>query len=198
MTSGECQVARKSANELKVKKQARMRRAYLKPYDIAAEIKVKRRIGTNDIPEEHIDYFKYRRRGNTFWDPYLEAKFPSRGMVSKEKQSAIDRMREEERGKVSKTLAEWSELVLEEMNVVVHRGAITKTVIRLFFDSTSDGKFCFFTKEDYVDMCIYKSIPFHGAGARERAYFALEHKRIDWIERLDLSSLSNPDVPASG
>lgn len=170
-------------NVLKVRKQTRMRRAYLRGTDIASEIKVKRRIGTGDIPEEHVDYFAYRRRGNTFWDPYLEAKFPSRGQISRERYAVLDK------------IAEWGELVIEEMNVIVHRGGITKTLTRMFFNS--DYTYVFFTKEDYLNMAILKSIPFHGSGARERAMFALANNGISWIESTELSSLI-PDSPKSG
>jgi hypothetical protein len=187
-------MARQHPNVLKVRKLTRLRRAYLKGYDIASEIKVKRRISTNEIPAEHVDYFAYRRRGNTFWDPYLEAKFPSRGMVSKERQAAQFRKEELERDKVLKTLAEWSQLVLEELNVIMRRGAITKTIIRLFWDT--NDKYAFFTKEDYCNMCIFKSMSYHGEGAKARAKWALNHGTIDWIERLELSGLQ-PD-PQSG
>src|SRR5258708_2142427 len=116
-------MAKRNPNMLKLQKWKRMRRAYLKGTDIASEIKVKRRISTNEIPKEHIDYFAYRHRGNTFWDPYLEAKFPSRGKISKERLACLEK------------IAEWSQLVLEEMNVVVHRGGITKTLTRFFYSS---------------------------------------------------------------
>lgn len=179
---------RRNPKALKAAKQARMRSAYLKPYDISAYIKVKGRAGKDGIPDDQLGYFNYRQRGNTFWDPYLEAKFPSRGMVSEVRLSALNKKQELEREKVLRTLAEWSQLILEEMNVIVHRGGITKTVTRLFFNS--DYTLVFFTKEDYASMRILKSVEYRGSGARERAYFALNHNSIDWIESTDLSSLN--------
>ncbi len=170
-------MARRNPKALKAANQRRMRAAYLKPYDIASYVHVKARgPALADIPEDQIAYFAYRKRGNSFWDPYLEAKFPSRGMVSAERQAVLAK------------IAEWSQLVLEEMNVIVHRGGITKTVTRLFFNS--DYTVCFFTKEDYQQMLIYKSIEYRGGGARERAYFAFNHNQIAWLEVTNLAKLN--------
>lgn len=184
-------MAKRNNNILKAKKQARMRRAYLKGYDMGTLIRVQRRIGRGDIEEKMLPYFDYRKRGNSFWDPYLEAKFPSRGMISKERLAALDLSR---RQKVMATLEEWGKLVLEEMNVIVGRGGITKTITRLFWNS--DDRLCFFTKEDYLNMTIMKSMEYRGEGAKERAYFALNNNRIEWFESVDLTALLIPDAPA--
>lgn len=181
---------RRNPKALKAAKQKRMRSAYLKPYDISAYIKVKSRQGKDGIPDEQLPYFDYRKRGNTFWDPYLEVKYPSRGMISDPRRAALAAANRE---RVMKTLDEWSQLVLEEMNIVVHRGGITKTVTRLFW--SSDDQLVFFTKEDELNACIFKSMSFHGEGAKNRAYFALLHNQIDWVERLDLG-LTEPDPPS--
>lgn len=187
---------RRNPKALKAAKQKRMRSAYLKPYDISAYIKIKSRpkgtpASMDGIPEDQIPYFNYRKRGNTFWDPYLEAKYPSRGMISDPRRAALAAANREH---VMKTLDEWSQLVLEEMNVVMHRGGITKTVTRLFW--SSDERYCFFTKEDYREKVIFKSIPFHGEGCKDRAKFALANNQIDWIEKCDLSGLVEPDPPS--
>lgn len=168
-------MARRNPKALKAAKQNRMRAAYLKGTDIASEIKVKRRISLADIPTDQLGYFNYRARANTFWDPYLEAKFPSRGMISNERKTVLAK------------IEEWSRLVLEEMNVIVHVGGITKTTTRLFFNS--DYTLCFFTKEDFSKMLVFKSIEYRGSGARERAYLALKQNKIDWLEVESLASL---------
>lgn len=157
-------MARMKQNDIKLKKQKRMRRAYLKGYDMGTMIRVQRRVGTGDIPEQHLGYFNYRARGNSYWDEYLEAKFPSRGMVSAERLAAIAR------------LDELTKEVIPEMNVVIHRGGITKTIIRFYF--SSDYSHCFFMKEDWADMVMYKSGVY---GSKERAMFNYRNKSVNWL-----------------
>lgn len=181
----------RNANIGKVKKQSRMRRAYLKGHDMGSLIRVARRISTADIPEKDLGYFAYRARGNSYWDEYLEKKFPSRGMISKQRQEALRKSRLELVNQLNCLTQE----VPPEMNIVVRKGGITKTVIRFFFES--DYKTCFFMKEDFRANCIYKSVVYKGAEARDRAFFDLEHNRILWVERIEFPT-ELPDDPTSG
>jgi hypothetical protein len=143
-----------------------MRRAYLKGYDMGSLIKTKRALDKAHIPEEHMAYFDYRRRGNSWWDPYLEAKFPSKGQISKERQACIDKMEQLIHGSVP------------ELNVVVQRGGITKTIIRMFY--SSDYTNVFFIKEDYTEMVFLKSGVY---GSKERAMFNLKNNSVNWFHR---------------
>lgn len=165
-------MARLKSNDIKLKKQKRMRRAYLKGYDMGTMIRVQRRVGSGDIPEEHLGYFNYRARGNSYWDEYLEAKFPSRGMVSAERQACLAR------------LEELTREVIPEMNVIMQRGGITKTIIRFYF--SSDYKKCFFMKEDWNEMAMYKSGEY---GSKERAMFNYKNKSVNWLTRVELPQI---------
>lgn len=178
-------MARRHPNVIKVKKQARMRRAYLKQY--FGMIKVGQAIDKSKVPRGAEGIVDYRQRGNTYWDTYLDSKFPSRGMISKERQEAIRKSKLDCVNQLNCLTQE----VLPELNVVVRRGGITKTVLRFYF--ASDYKTCFFMKEDWRNMCIYKSLVYCGQGAKDRAYFDLEHNRISWVDRIDL-----PQVEVSG
>lgn len=178
-------MARPKANDLKLKKQKRMRRAYLKGYDMGTMIRVQRRVGTGDIPENHLGYFNYRARGNSYWDEYLEAKFPSRGMESVERQEALRKSRLD----CVNQLNDLTKEVIPEMNVVLQRGGITKTIIRFYF--SSDYSHCFFMKEDWADMAMYKSGVY---GSKERAMFNYKNKSINWLTRIALPRIEQqPD-----
>lgn len=169
-------MGRQSQNQLKVKKQTRMRRAYRKGYDMGSLMKAKRSVGTTGIQKEHLDYFAYRRRGNSYWDEYLEAKWPSRGQISPNRQAALAR------------LEEMTNEVVPEMNIVLYKGGITKTILRMYF--SSDYSVVFFMYEDWhggymLKSGIYKS--------RERAMLAYESSKrnllsgtINWFTRIDL------------
>lgn len=174
-------MARTHPNVLKVKKQGRMRRAYLKSY--FGLIKVGQSIDKTKVPRGAEGIFDYRQRGNLFWDDYLEKKFPSRGRISVERYRVLDRLKE------------LTQEVVPELNVVVKKGGITKTIIRFYF--ASDFSHCFFMKEDWTNNVFYKSSPYGGPGCRDRAMFDLEHNRLNWIERIEFSSII-PDVPPSG
>lgn len=163
-----------------------MRRAYLKRY--FGMIKVGQSIDKSKVPRGAEGIFDYRQRGNTYWDDYLSTKFPSRGMVSKERQEAIRKSKLECVDKLNCLTQE----VLPEMNVVVRKGGITKIVIRFFFES--DYKTCFFMKECLMERCWYKSQVYKGSEAKDRAYFDLNHNRILWVERIEFPSV-DPDVP---
>lgn len=182
----------RNANIIKVKKQSRMRRAYLKGHDMGSMIKVQRRISTADIPEKDLGYFAYRQRGNSYWDAYLEAKFPSRGMISKQRQEALRKSRLEFVDKLNC-------LTLEtpvEMRVLVRRGGITKTLIYMHTMEV-ECKICFFMKEDFRERCFYKSRVYAGSECKVRAKFDLEHNRIEWVERIEFPT-ELPDDPTSG
>lgn len=182
-------MAQRNANVLKVKKQARMRRAYLKRY--FGMIKVGQSIDKSKVPRGAEGIFDYRQRGNTYWDDYLDTKFPTRGMVSKERQEALRKSKLECVDRLNCLTQE----VLPEMNVVVRRGGITKTVIRFYFES--DYKTCFFMKEDFRERCFYQSLVYKGAEAKDRAFFDLNHNRIQWVERIEFP-IELPDDPTSG
>lgn len=185
-------MARRNPNVLKVKKQARMRRAYLKGHDMGTMIKVSRRISTADIPEKDQGYFNYRARGNTYWDAYLEVKFPSRGMISKERQEALRKARLE----LVNTL---NCLTLEtpvEQRVLVKEGGITKTKVWLH-SSMAEIKVCFFMMEDFREKCFFKSQVYTGSECKIRAKFDLQNNRIPWVERIEFPTI-DPDDPTSG
>lgn len=155
-------MGRKSANQLKANKQKRMRRAYLKRY--FGMIKVGQVVDKSQVPRGAEGIVDYRHRGNTYWDEYLERKFPSKGMISIPRQRCLDR------------LDALTQEVLPEMNVVIHRGGITKTIIRYFF--SSDYKINFFLKEDWADEVIWKSGVY---GSKERAMLCYQTKQINWL-----------------
>lgn len=171
-------MGRKHANELKLSKQKRMRRAYLKPYS-AAMVKVPRSNSKDHIPEDARALFDYRGRAYGY---FLDL-FDKRGvtMISKERMAVLHR------------LSEMLHDVAPECNVIKKRGGITKTIIRMYF--TPDFKLCYFMKEDWSNMVIWKSMSYHGNGARERAEFAFLNNRIEWVERVDLPTI-NPEAPS--
>lgn len=171
-------------NVLKDRKQRRMKRAYMKSYS-AEVIKVPRSVGKSDVPDKMQGLFDYRGRGTTYWDTTLDRIFGFHKnnplMFSQERLAAIKR------------LNEMTNEVSPECNVVISKGGITKTVIKFYF--ATDYSVCFFMKEDWLGMCVYKSMTYHGEGCRERAYFDLENKRISWVERIDLPTIV-PDAPS--
>jgi len=63
----------RNPNKIKVIKQSRARPRVLWASKYQ---KVKRVVGNHKIPEESKSLFEYRKRGNTYIDDYLEAKFP--------------------------------------------------------------------------------------------------------------------------
>jgi len=166
------------AKRLKASKQKRMRRAYLKTYS-ASIIHVGQSIDKSKIPRGAEGVFDYRQRGNTYWEPFLERKFPSRGMISKERQLVLEQ------------LAKATEDVDPKLNVVLERRGITKTIIKLYF--SPDYKVCFFMKEDYFDMVMLKSGYY---GSKERAMWAYNNGKINWLERIEFASLSSEAPPA--
>lgn len=170
-------------NVLKVRKQKRMKRAYLKHY--TTEIKVSRSVGKSDIPDNMQALFDYRRRGTTYWDTTLDRIFGFHKnnpvMFSKERLAAIHR------------LNEMTSEVSPELNVVVKRGGITKQIIKFYF--ASDYSVCFFMKEDWLGMYMLKSTTYHGEGCRERAYFDFENNRLSWVERIEFPTIV-PDSPS--
>lgn len=176
-------MARLHPNVLKIRKQSRMRRAYLKHY--TSEIKVPRRVGKSDVPDNMQALFDYRGRGTTYWDTTLDRIFGFHKlnpvMFSKERLAVLRR------------LSEITNEVAPEVNVVVQRGGITKTITRFYF--ATDYSVCFFMKEDWLGMYMLKSSTYHGEGARDRAYFDYENNRIQWVEKIVLPTIT-PDAPS--
>lgn len=176
-------MARLHPNVLKIRKQSRMRRAYLKHY--TSEIKVPRRVGKSDVPDNMQALFDYRGRGTTYWDTTLDRIFGFHKnnpvMFSKERLAAIKR------------LNELTSEVAPECNVTVKKGGITKVVIKFYF--ATDFRECFFMKEDWLGMVMYKSSSYFGEGARDRAYFDFENNRIQWVEKIVLPTIT-PDAPS--
>lgn len=169
-------MAKTHPNVLKIQRQKRMRRAYLKGYDMGTLIKVQRRVGTGDIPKEHLGYFDYRRRGNTFWDTYLDKQVPI--MESNKRLDALWKSRLE----CVNQLNTLTQLVMPEMNVVIYRGGITKIIVRFYF--SSDYTKCFFMKEDWNAMVIHKSGVY---GSKDRAMFNWHNKSVNWYESVPIT-----------
>lgn len=172
-------MARRHPNVLKVSKQRRQgRRAYLT--SVYSLIKVPRSIDTANIPEDARALFSYRDRGNSYYDPYLNAIFPGVQRTSIERKFSIDRMEEE------KLIA-----LLEHPDVcdyvTLRAGGITKTRLTFVFNRGCTS--CFFLEVCYHpgNSYVMKSKLY---GSRERAMFDLDHKRITWLEHLPLTSLS--------
>lgn len=162
-------MGRTPPNIIKLRKQKRNgRRAYLTP--IMGLIKVPRRVGKTEVPEEMRSLFDYRGRGNTYWDSIVDKMAPT--MLSNQRRLALYRMHE------------LTEKVSPECNVLVREGGITQTKIKFFFQP--DYRYCFWIKEDWRNHVIHKSMEYHGPGARDRAYFDLNHNRITWMESVSM------------
>lgn len=158
-------------NVIKVRKQKRNgRRAYLTP--IFGLIKVTRSVGKSDVPDKMRALFDYRARGK-----FDASEVPSSKMLSAERMQAIRRMQEQ--GKIP-----------DHLEITVRRGGITKTVTKFCFQS--DFRICFWIKEDFLNMVVYKSQEYHGEGAKNRAYFDLEHDRIPWMESCPIEAALRP------
>lgn len=201
-------MARLHPNVLKVRKQKRQgRRAYLTSvYNL---IKVPRAISISDIPEDSQALFNYRKRGSTTGlDPFLDAIFP--GVKPKEsvwssvqvdkKYTALDgspivdtAISSHNGRKFALDLAEEEKLValIEDPDVcdyiTMRTSVMQKT--RLTFVYNRQYTRCFFVEVTYAeaDSFAMKSKIY---GSRDRAIFDYEHKRISWMEFLELSTLS--------
>ncbi len=175
----------KHPNIFKVKKQSRMRRAYLKGYDMGTQIKVQRRVGTADIPQEHAGYFEYRKRGNTYWDGVLDNGPGGKLMLTGPALEAHRKSRLECVNQLNTLTRETQ----PEMNVLVYKGGITKIRIRFYF--SSDYSVCFFMKEDWRHMTMQKSGVYN---SRDRAFWNLNNKKgydpisgsVNWLETVYL------------
>lgn len=162
-------MARIPPNVIKARKQRRNgRRAYLTP--IMGLIKVPRRVGNTEVPEDMKPWLEYRRRGNTFWENILDS---------------VPKMFNANKLEVIKRLSELTSKLPEPCNITVREGGITQTKVKFFFQP--DYRYCFWVKEDWRNMVIKKSMEYHGPGARDRAYFDLEHNRISWMEVVEIS-----------
>lgn len=74
-------MGRRHPNVLKAAKQRREgRRAWFKDY--GGSIHVPRSVGKSDVPDDAQALFNYRDRGNSYYDPFLNAIFP--GVTPKE------------------------------------------------------------------------------------------------------------------
>lgn len=161
----------------KAKKQKRMRRAYLKHY--SGLIKVGQSIDKSKVPRGMEGIVDYRHRGNTYWDAVFDKQVPL--MLSHPRLEALRKSRLECINKLNNLTKE----VVPEMNVVLQRGGITKTILRFYF--SSDYTTCFFMLEDWSGMYMLKSGVY---GSKDRALFAYDHKTINWMERIDLPQIN--------
>lgn len=175
-------MGRQHPNVLKLRKQSRMRRAWARPFN---DIKVPRSVGTADIPEDQRAYFNYRQRGNTYWDDFFAGNCPT--MLSKQRLEVIARAQE-----LTKDLS-------PECNIIVHRGGITKTIIRWYF--SADYEYCFFMKEDWLGMYMDKSEEYRKSrldlrSAKDRAFDDYNNNRLKWVERISFPTVHSE--PPSG
>lgn len=178
-------MARLHPNVIKLRKQKRQgRRAYLKRY--SGMVHTHGGVSTNDIPENQLDYFSYRRRGSSYWDAYLETKFPTNSMAS----DKLKAMREEALNRLAQTIeTDTSGQNIPDLDVIVlRRGGITKTIIKFFY--TPRYKPCFFMMEDWINMVVYRSGDYI---SKDLAMFAYQYKRINWLETIPIGCLSQPD-----
>lgn len=176
-------MGRKHPNELKLKKQKRMRRAYLKPYS-ASRVHVPQQIDKSKVPESAEGIFDYRQRGKGFFDPYWEAIFPHRGWRGKERLHAIARAEEE---RVIDMLADEADSFL-----TLREGGITKTRLTWMFNRKKTRNFFVLTCLHPSGMYIQKSMVYC---AEERAMFAFKNNRIEWLERVPLAT-QDPEPPS--
>lgn len=199
-------MARLHPNVLKVRKQKRQgRRAYLTSvYNL---IKVPRKINTSTIPEDAQALFNYRKRGTTTGlDPFLDAIFPgvkpkasqwSAEYLTKyttlEGEPIAENVGEKNGRKFALDLAEEERLValIEDPDVcdyiTLRTSVMQKT--RLTFVYNRQYTRCFFVEVTYAEANSF-AMKSKIYGSRDRAMFDFEHKRISWMEFLELSTLS--------
>lgn len=167
-------------NVLKVRKQKRQgRRAYLT--SVYSLIKVPRSVGKADIPENARAMFDYRARGNTVsYDPWLDAIFPGVKQQGKERKFALE-------------LAEEQRLIgmVEDPDVCDYITLKTSDLQqkRLTFVFNRAHTRCFFIEVTYADANSF-AMKSKVYGSKDRAMFDFEHKRISWMEFIELSTLS--------
>lgn len=202
-------MARLHPNVLKVRKQKRLggRRAYLtSQYSL---ISVPRRVGISDIPEDAVGLFNYRGRGSEpGYDPFLDAIFPGVTPKASEWKSVnldkkyldadgnpiVDTAISPHNGrKFTLERSEEEKLIalIEDPDVcdyvTLRTSVIQKKRMTFVFNRKHDR--CFFIEITYSESSSYcmKSKVY---GSKERAMFDFEHKRISWMEFLELSSLA--------
>lgn len=176
-------MGRKHPNELKLKKQQRMRRAYLKPY-AANQVHVPQQIDKTQVPQSAEGIFDYRQRGKGFFDAYWDAVFPGRKSVSQERKIALTRASEE---RMIDMLADEADSFL-----TIREGGITKTRLTWMFNRKKTRNFFVETCLHPSGMYIKKSMVYC---AEERAMFAFKNNRIEWLEHIPLAT-QEPDSPS--
>lgn len=194
-------------NVLKVRKQKRQgRRAYLT--SVYSLIKVPRSVGKSDIPESSRAMFDYRARGNTSaYDPFLDAifpgvtprasgwksSFPSKYLDKDTGEVILEREDEHNGRKFALELAEQQRLValLEDPDVCDYVTLKTSDLQqkRLTFVFNRQHTRCFFIEVTYADANSF-AMKSKVYGSKDRAMFDFEHKRISWMEFIELSTLS--------
>lgn len=175
-------MGRTHPNVIKVAKQSRARPRYLRPD--YGQTHVSRSVGKSGIPDDAQALFEYRRRAMGYWDDFFTRNIPT--MLSKQKLACIARA------------VELTQDISPEMNVVVHRGGITKTVIRYYF--RADFSMCFYMREDWLGMFMdksetYEKLKFDLRSPQERAVDDYNNNRLKWVERIKFPT-TIPDSPS--
>lgn len=202
------------AKRLKMQKQQRMRRAYLKPY--SGLMKVPQSVDKTKVPESAEGIFDYRKRGNTSpYDPYFDALFPGVKRISSWKSAAINAKHQTSRQTGDPIPQEGEDgrlngrayclcradeeriidmLLADEADnyVTVREGGITKTRITMMYNNKYSHIYFIETCTHPSAMYVRWSIVY---GDKDRALFALDYNRIVWIEIFHLSS-TEPDPPS--
>ena len=196
-------MGRKHPNVLKLQRQKRKgRRAYLTSK--FSVMHVPRSISTSHIPEDAEPLF--RRRYDVWDDAYLNAIFPGiTPQASQWKSEYLTKFTDKDGEPIAENVGEHNgrkfaldrseeerllALVADPDVCDYHTmpvGEMTKT--RLTFVFNRQKTRCYFLEIAYRDNASYcmKSKVY---GSEERAMFDFQHRRISWMEFLELSSLS--------
>jgi len=200
-------VGRVPPNVLKLRKQKRQgRRAYLTAE--FSTIHVPRSIGKSSIPEDSKPLFDYRGRmpgaGTIrFLNSIMpDLPIPERKELLKNIQEmehkaiewALNNPAHSKRRKYALSRAEEERLIaaLEDPDVcdsyTVKDGGITKTRLTLVYNIRKTR--CYFIEVAFREEGKSYMMKSSVYGAEDRALFAYRHKRIDWMEFHELSTLS--------
>lgn len=173
-------MASRNPNILKIRKQKRQgRRAYLT--SVYSLIQVPRRVGISDIPDDAVDLFAYRKRGNTTGhDPWLDRIFPGVKQESERRKFALQQA-DEERLLAMVADEDVCDYITLRDSKMQHK--------RITFIYNRQYTRCFFIEVSYAEGDSYakKSNVY---GGRDRAMFDFEHKRIKWSEYIELTTLA--------
>lgn len=216
-------MGRKHPNELKLKKQQRMRRAYLKPYS-ASQVHVPQQIDKSKVPASAEGIFDYRQRGKGFFDPYWDAIFP--GVMKRFEHRLLDS---------KQSNSEWRSTPTEAKATVKSSGlpypnqgednklngkkyAMTRAEEERIVDMLADEADSFLTirqggitktrltwmfnrkktRNFFVETCLHPSGGYIRKSmvycAEERAMFAFKNNRIEWDSIVPLTV--DPEPPS--